>query len=89
MSELLTLLPPVFLKSLAANGGVPIPIEDPGWHQEITLAPAEHLPPIRLEPSYMKAGVQKTVEQFERGESLPWDIGRTMKKAEQGREDLL
>jgi len=64
-------LTPEQCAAIAANGGTPIQLEDPGTHKVYVLL--EQSPGILLDDEYVRGELSKGIAAIERGEIRNWD----------------
>lgn len=80
-------LPQVLQEKLAANGGIPLVLEDPETRDRFFLQADPSDLPILKETEYLREEIAKSVRQIEQGKKKPFDIERTIEEAERRRQE--
>jgi hypothetical protein len=72
-------LPPEMAQAIAANGGLPLRLEDPDTHELYLLV--EQPTEISLDEEYLDQELAKGLADFETGRFAPWDMEKTIAEA--------
>lgn len=72
-------LPPEMRQAIAANGGVPLQLEDPETRQLYLLV--EQPVEITLDEEYIQRELDRGLADFDAGRCAPWDIEAMLAEA--------